>query len=79
MLVALAQEFNVTKPTISDAIRVLDKKSLIVKDYSSADNRSYTILLSSLGSEVLEGTEHFAENLTNFFEDVATFRKRELF
>ena len=40
----LAQEFNVTKPTISDAIRVLESKKMIIKDYSSPDNRSYTIL-----------------------------------
>ena len=29
----LAQEFEVTKPTVSDAVRVLDKKGLVEKDY----------------------------------------------
>lgn len=76
---ALAQEFNVTKPTISDAIRVLDKKSLIIKDHSSEDNRSYTILLSSLGNEVVKGTEHFAGNLTDFFDDVKPSEKEDFF
>ena len=28
----LAKEFNVTKPTVSDAIKVLDRKKFIVKD-----------------------------------------------
>ncbi len=76
---ALAQEFNVTKPTISDAIRVLDKKSLIIKDYSSEDNRSYTILLSSLGSEVVKSTQHFAGGLSDFFDDVMPEEKEGFF
>ena len=49
----LAQEFNVTKPTISDAVRALNKKNLIVKDHSSADNRSYSIFLSEQGKVVV--------------------------
>ena len=76
---ALAQEFNVTKPTISDAIRVLDKKSLIVKDHSSEDNRSYTILLSSSGREVVKGTEHFARGLNGFFDKLEPTEKEGFF
>ncbi|MCL6268112.1 MarR family winged helix-turn-helix transcriptional regulator [Flagellimonas myxillae] len=76
---ALAQEFNVTKPTISDAIRVLDKKALIIKDYSSEDNRSYTIVLSGLGSEVVKGTEHFAAGLSDYFDGVNPTDKEGFF
>ncbi|MEL7005451.1 MAG: MarR family winged helix-turn-helix transcriptional regulator, partial [Bacteroidota bacterium] len=57
----LAKEFNVTKPTISDAIKVLDKKKMIVKDYSPADSRSYNILLSELGQQIVSETNDFAE------------------
>lgn len=57
----LAKEFNVTKPTISDAIRVLDKKKYIIKDYSLSDNRSYSILLSELGKKTVSETENFAK------------------
>ena len=59
----LAKEFNVTKPTISDAVRILDKKELITKDFSSADNRSYSIQLSPAGSKIVAETEHFADPL----------------
>ena len=59
----LAKEFNVTKPTISDAIKVLDKKGLIVKDYSSPDSRSYTIMLSDQGKEMVAETNDFARPL----------------
>lgn len=56
----LAKEFNVTKPTISDAIRVLEKKEMILKDYSLSDARSYTILLTALGSKTVEENGEFA-------------------
>jgi len=56
----LAQEFNVTKPTVSDAVKVLDAKQLIIKDFSSADNRSYSIVLSEKGKEMVSKTEGFA-------------------
>lgn len=59
----LAREFNVTKPTISDAIKVLDKKGMIVKDFTSVDNRSYTIQLSPLGKNMVSETNDFANPL----------------
>lgn len=59
----LAKEFNVTKPTISDAIRVLDKKEMVSKDYSSTDNRSYTLQLTQLGKKLVDETNNFANPL----------------
>ncbi|WP_299124846.1 MarR family winged helix-turn-helix transcriptional regulator [uncultured Tenacibaculum sp.] len=59
----LAKEFNVTKPTISDAIRALDKKGLIIKDYSSADSRSYAIMLSDKGKEIVQQVHDFSNPL----------------
>ncbi|NER15384.1 MarR family transcriptional regulator [Leptobacterium flavescens] len=57
----LAKEFNVTKPTISDAIRVLVNKELLIKDFSSEDNRSYTLMLSLKGRQIVNQTENFAD------------------
>ena len=59
----LAKEFNITKPTISDAIRVLDKKGFITKNYSSSDSRSYSIGLSTAGKKMVEETSDFANPL----------------
>lgn len=59
----LAQEFNVTKPTISDAIKVLEKKKLVVKDHSLTDGRSYTLLLSAFGAKVVAETAGFTSPL----------------
>ena len=59
----LAKEFNVTKPTISDAIKVLNKKGLITKEYSSSDSRSYSISLSETGTETIGQISDFANPL----------------
>ena len=50
----LAIEFNVTKPTISDAIKVLIKKKYLIKDHSSADSRSYYLLISQEGEKLVQ-------------------------
>ncbi|MEE9374678.1 MAG: helix-turn-helix domain-containing protein [Saprospiraceae bacterium] len=49
----LAKEFNITKPKVSDDIRVLDKKKYSIKGYSLSDSRSYS-LLSDLGKKQLQ-------------------------
>ena len=59
----LAKEFNITKPTISDAVRVLVNKELIEKKYSSSDSRSYAIQLSDSGKTAVSETENFAHPL----------------
>ena len=71
----LAKEFNVTKPTISDAVKTLDKKQLILKDYSSSDSRSYSIHLSQLGKQTVSETYDFANPLK---QQVDKFKKTEL-
>ena len=64
----LAQEFNVTKPTISDAVKVLGSKQLIIKDYSSPDSRSYTIVLSEKGKGIIAKVEGFANPIQQHLE-----------
>lgn len=59
----LAKEFNVTKPTISDAVRVLNKKDMVTKDFSSSDSRSYSIQLTELGKKLVTETNDFAKPL----------------
>ena len=64
----LAKEFNVTKPTISDAVKVLEKKDYITKAPSSTDNRSYSILLSAHGKKIVQTTNSFANPIKNEIE-----------
>ncbi|PIB38275.1 MarR family winged helix-turn-helix transcriptional regulator [Maribacter sp. 4G9] len=71
----LAKEFNVTKPTVSDAIKVLDRKGIIVKDFSSTDSRSYSIQLSLSGKKMVAETHDFANPLKSQIDD---FEQKEL-
>ncbi|WP_298903260.1 MarR family winged helix-turn-helix transcriptional regulator [uncultured Psychroserpens sp.] len=59
----LAKEFNVTKPTISDAIKILNKKGLVIKDYSTIDSRRYNIQLSPSGKDIIAQVHDFANPL----------------
>ena len=59
----LAQEFNFTKPTISDAIKILEQKKLIQKTTDQTDSRSYTIRLTATGRKIVLETENFANPL----------------
>lgn len=64
----LAKEFDVTKPTISDAVKALEQKKLILKDYSGSDSRSYLIVLSKKGKELVSVTENYANPLKKQFD-----------
>jgi DNA-binding MarR family transcriptional regulator len=75
----LAREFNVTKPTVSDAIRVLLKKALIIKTYPSTDSRSYAVQLSVPGKKAVEETEHFADPIKLHINALSTQEQNNLY
>lgn len=75
----LAKEFNVTKPTISDAIRILDKKELIIKDFSQSDSRSYLISLSNLGKDIVSQTYDFSSSLKHQVDSFSPTELESLF
>lgn len=49
----LATEFNLTKPTVSDAVRALEQKGYIRKETEQDDARSYLILLTEPGERLV--------------------------
>ena len=59
----LAKEFNLTKPTISEAVKILEQKQLIRKYTDNGDSRSYTIQLTETGEKVVFETENFTDPL----------------
>jgi len=59
----LADEFNMTKATISDTIKTLEQKKLIKKDYEPHDTRSYIIQLTKKGKAIARQTSLFTEQL----------------
>jgi DNA-binding MarR family transcriptional regulator len=56
----LAEEFNVTKATVSDAVKSLHEKKLINKEFDKNDSRIYTISPSDDGKAALKKLESFA-------------------
>lgn len=75
----LSKEFNVTKPTVSDAIKILDKKGYIIKDYSTEDNRSYSISLSDSGNDLIAQTYDFANPLKTQVDSFSPVELESLF
>lgn len=56
----LAQEFNMTKATISDSVKVLLQKRLVEKEIDSSDTRSFSLSLSSEGEKIARRSATFA-------------------
>ncbi|MCG8310252.1 MAG: MarR family winged helix-turn-helix transcriptional regulator [Cytophagales bacterium] len=59
----LADEFNMTKATISDSVRVLLAKDLVEKEADPIDTRSYMLSLTQEGKKVAEKASFFASSM----------------
>ena len=75
----LAREFNVTKPTISDAVRVLLKKDYIEKDHSNKDSRSYNLFITIPGKELIEKVAEYILPLKLALEDTGSEQLEDLY
>lgn len=74
----LAQEFNMTKATISDALRVLEEKSLIKKTSDPNDSRSVVLNLTQRGKVVADKTSFFTNELLTPVHKLRTEDKENL-
>lgn len=70
----LAEEFNMTKATISDTIKTLEQKKLIYKESDPLDTRSYTIQLTDKGINIADKTSLFSKEI---FEPVNTLHQSD--
>lgn len=59
----LADEFNLTKATISETIKILEHKKLIKKIYAQKDTRSFVIDLTVEGENISNKTELFTQQI----------------
>jgi len=59
----LAKEFGITKPTVSDAIKSLAQKNLIVKITSDIDNRRYNIQPSPSSLATIEDLKSYHQEI----------------
>ncbi|NSL89166.1 MarR family winged helix-turn-helix transcriptional regulator [Chitinophaga solisilvae] len=59
----LALYFNMTKATISDAVKSLEQKNYLVRKQSATDTRSHSLHLLKEGRAIAKKVEHFATPL----------------
>lgn len=59
----LADEFNMTKATISETIKTLENKKLIHKEFEPQDTRSYFIRLTGKGKRIADQTSLFSKEI----------------
>lgn len=71
----LADEFNMTKATISDSVKVLLSKKLLTKEADPADTRSYTLLLTDEGKKIAKKTSLFASSMEQPIEKLTQEQK----
>lgn len=75
----LAKEFNITKPTISDSVKVLAKKELIVKETVPTDTRSYIITITPKGKRLVNKVETFVNPFRSIINKLSDERQSELY
>lgn len=60
---ALAAEFDMSKATISDTVKTLGQKGLIIREREEKDTRSFVIHLTERGRQIAETTSVFARQI----------------
>jgi len=74
----LATELNLTKATISDAVRVLIDKRLLTKEASTKDQRSYVLKPTKLGKQIIERHQFVYEGIAEVLEELSADKVEEL-
>jgi len=71
----LADEFNMTKATISDSVRVLLAKELVTKTTDPIDTRSYSLTLTEEGKKIAKKASFFASSIEQPIEQLTEEQK----
>src|SRR6266700_4381394 len=74
----LANEFNLTKATISDSVKALEQKTLIKRTLDSNDSRSFTFSLTEKGESITSLVENFAGPLDGAIATLTPVQKEYL-
>lgn len=71
----LSREFNVTKATMSDVVKVLIEKKLVQKKENATDVRSQVLKLTAAGKKMAAATGQFAGKLLPYIESLDAKQK----
>lgn len=72
----LADEFNMTKSTISDSVRILLAKELVKKETDPTDTRSYSLSLTDKGKKTAKKASLFASSMEQPIEKLSQEQKK---
>jgi len=72
----LADEFNMTKATISDSVKVLLAKDLVTKETDPTDTRSYSLSLTTAGKKIAKKASFFASSIEQPIEKLTEDQKK---
>ncbi|GAB3279864.1 hypothetical protein GCM10027347_54750 [Larkinella harenae] len=75
----LASEFNLTKPTISDAVKILVQKDLLERMTDPVDSRSHSLRLTPAGQRIVDQTGGFAHVLSQLVGQLEGGQKTALY
>ena len=78
-ITAVARAFNMTKATVSDSVKVLEKKELIKRESRAEDGRSHTIRLTEKGQEAASRVSLFANPLLRPLGELSQEQKEILY
>lgn len=71
----LADEFNMTKATISDSVKILLTKDLVAKETDPTDTRSYSLSLTTEGKKIAKKASLFASSIEQPLEKLTEEQK----
>ena len=74
----LAKEFNMTKATISDAVKALEKKKLLTRIASEEDKRSHELHLTEKGKHLALKAANFTDILSKPLEKLSPEHKEQI-
>ena len=70
---------GIAKPSVTDMVNALIKKTYLVKVPSEIDKRSYTVKITDKGHELLESTAKEYLGTMDFLEEKMGYQKFSLF
>ncbi len=75
----LAREFNMTKATISDSVRVLEEKKLLLKEKDQHDGRSFVLSVTPSGQDKIKEALSFSDKILNTVSRLSPLEKTNTF
>ncbi|AFH50893.1 Transcriptional regulator [Ignavibacterium album JCM 16511] len=78
-ITALAQRLNITKATVSDAVKSLVQKKLLKKLSDKEDARFFYLVLTPKGNELVKKIENWGEQFKRNFKDIPIGKKSALY